>query len=187
MVHNCEGAYLGVGVDLQGVGGGVESGDLGDVVVLALTLLLLQLEGDTTDGTALDTLHQMGCEASDLVAQTLRGDDSLERHMMNLAGHELELVLCTYDFIDDALVGVEIESEAGVAAALALAMGPSAIRSPSPHELPLTQGEYSLLLDEHTGGPFGGFRAYATLSTRKRASAVRPAFRHRFSADHGGC
>lgn len=135
MVHYCEGAYLGVGVDLKGVGGGVESGDLGDVVVLALTLLLLQLEGDTTDGTALDTLHQMGREASDLVAQTLRGDDSLQRHIVSLAGHELEMVLCTYDFIDDALVRVEIESEAGVAAALALAMGPSAIRPPLPHEL----------------------------------------------------
>lgn len=89
IVHNREGAYLGVGVDLQGVGGGVESRDLGDVVILALTLLLLQLEGDTTDGTALDTLHQMGREASDLVAQTLRGDDSLEIYIVSLAGTNL--------------------------------------------------------------------------------------------------
>ncbi len=71
------GAYLGVGVDLQGVDGDVESGDLGDVVVLALALLLLELEGDTTDGAALDTLHQVGREASDLVTETLRGNDSL--------------------------------------------------------------------------------------------------------------
>ena len=69
--------YLGVRVDLQRVDVDVESGDLGDVVVLALTLLLLELEGDTTDGAALDTLHQVGREASDLVPETLRGDDSL--------------------------------------------------------------------------------------------------------------
>ncbi len=117
-------AYLGVGVDLQRVGSGVESRDLRDVVVLALTLLLLQLEGDTTDGTALDTLHQMGREASDLVAQTLRGHDSLEEHISSLAGYEPQFALCTYDFIDDALVRVEIESEAGVAGAFALALKP---------------------------------------------------------------
>ncbi|KAL2274617.1 hypothetical protein FJTKL_03043 [Diaporthe vaccinii] len=52
---------LGLGVDVQlarlGVLGEVEGGDLGDVLVLALTLLLLQLEGDTSDGTLLNTLH----------------------------------------------------------------------------------------------------------------------------------
>ena len=55
---------LGLGVDLELAGlvllREVESGDLGDVLVLALTLLLLKLEGDTADGTTLDTLHQMG-------------------------------------------------------------------------------------------------------------------------------
>lgn len=76
-MHEKEGAYLGVGIDLQGVDGDVESGDLGDVVVLALALLLLELEGNTTDGATLDTLHQVGREASDLVAKTLRGNDSL--------------------------------------------------------------------------------------------------------------
>ena len=69
--------HLGIGVDLEAGGRGVERGDLRDVVVLALTLLLLQLERDTTDGPALDALHQMGGEARDLVAQALRGDDSL--------------------------------------------------------------------------------------------------------------
>ena len=68
-MHEKEGAYLGVGIDLQGVDGDVESGDLGDVVVLALALLLLELEGDTADGALLDTLHQVGRETSDLVAK----------------------------------------------------------------------------------------------------------------------
>jgi hypothetical protein len=44
----------------------VQSRNLGDVLILALTLLFLKLEGDTTDGTALDTLHQMGGEAGNL-------------------------------------------------------------------------------------------------------------------------
>ena len=74
--------------------GKVQRRDLGDVLVLALTLLFLQLEGDTTDGTALDTLHQVGGVAGDLVAQALRGDDG--------------------DFITDPLVGLEVESELGV-------------------------------------------------------------------------
>ena len=79
-MHEKEGAYLGVGIDLQGVDGDVESGDLGDVVVLALALLLLELEGDTTDGAALDTLHQVGREAGDLVPEALRGNNSLTIH-----------------------------------------------------------------------------------------------------------
>ena len=54
----------------------------------------LKLEGDTTDGTLLDTLHEMGDETSDLVAHGLGGDES------NLSA--------------DTLVGVEIESEARI-------------------------------------------------------------------------
>ena len=73
---------LGLDIDVElaalGVLGEVEGGDLGDVLILALTLLLLELEGDATDGAALDTLHQVGREAGDLVAETLRGNDSLE-------------------------------------------------------------------------------------------------------------
>ena len=60
---------LGVGVHVQlaGLGlGDIQSGDLGDVLVLALTLLLLELEGDTADGATLDTLHQVGGVTSDL-------------------------------------------------------------------------------------------------------------------------
>jgi hypothetical protein len=64
---------LGLGVDVEltvvGVLGEVQSRDLGNVLILALSLLLLELEGDTTDGTTLDTLHQVGgvagCGGSD--------------------------------------------------------------------------------------------------------------------------
>lgn len=49
---------VGVNVELTGLGlGDVESGDLRNVLILALTLLLLQLEGDTADGATLDTAH----------------------------------------------------------------------------------------------------------------------------------
>lgn len=54
----------GLGVDLELTGFGVlskvQSRDLGNVLILALTLLLLKLEGDTTNRTTLNTLHQMG-------------------------------------------------------------------------------------------------------------------------------
>jgi hypothetical protein len=60
---------LGVGVDVElarlGLGD-VEGGDLRNVLILALTLLLLELEGDTADGTTLDTLHKVGGVTSDL-------------------------------------------------------------------------------------------------------------------------
>ena len=50
---------LGLLVDIEstrlGVLGEVESGDLGDVLVLALTLLFLELEGNTADRSSLDT------------------------------------------------------------------------------------------------------------------------------------
>jgi hypothetical protein len=59
------------------------------VVVLALTLLLLKLEGDTANGSLLDTLHQVGGETGNLVAETLRGDDG--------------------NLIADLLVGVAVE------------------------------------------------------------------------------
>ena len=56
---------LGLLVDIEstrlGVLGEVESGDLGDVLVLSLTLLFLELEGNTTDGTTLNTLHPAVC------------------------------------------------------------------------------------------------------------------------------
>jgi hypothetical protein len=56
---------LGLLVDVErarlAVLGEVESGDLGDVLVLSLTLLFLKLERDTTNGTTLDTLHPTSC------------------------------------------------------------------------------------------------------------------------------
>lgn len=61
---------LGIRVDIQlttlGVLGEVQSGDLGNVLILAFTLLFLQLEGDTADRSSLNTLHQVGGVASDL-------------------------------------------------------------------------------------------------------------------------
>lgn len=58
---------VGVNVKLAGLGlGDVESRDLRNVLILALTLLLLKLEGDTADGTTLDALHQVGSVTSDL-------------------------------------------------------------------------------------------------------------------------
>jgi len=86
---------LGVLVDIQntavGVLSEVESGDLWDVLILALTLLFLQLEGDTTDWATLDTSHEMGGVTSDLVAETLGSDDG--------------------NLITDSLVGLEVKSE----------------------------------------------------------------------------
>jgi hypothetical protein len=70
---------LGLLVDVESAGlavlGEVEGGDLGHVLILALALLFLELERDTADGTALDTLHQMCRVAGDLVAEALGGDD----------------------------------------------------------------------------------------------------------------
>jgi len=60
---------LGLGVNLKLTAltlGEVQSRDLWDVLILALTLLLLKLEGDTTDWTTLNTLHQMGGVTSNL-------------------------------------------------------------------------------------------------------------------------
>lgn len=61
---------LGLLVDVElaavGVLGEVESRNLRNVLILALTLLLLQLEGDTADRTTLDTLHQVGGVAGNL-------------------------------------------------------------------------------------------------------------------------
>ena len=88
---------LGVGIDLEGASVGVgvvESRDLGDVLVLALALLLLKLEGNTTDGSTLDALHQVGGVSGNLVAETLGGNDG--------------------DLIADALVGLEVQGELGV-------------------------------------------------------------------------
>ena len=66
--------YPGIWVNLNR---GVKGGGFRDVVVLSFTLFFLELEGNTTDGTLLNTLHQVGREASNLVAETLGGNNSL--------------------------------------------------------------------------------------------------------------
>lgn len=86
---------LSVWVDIKSsvlaVDGVVKSGDLRNVLILALTLLLLKLEGDTTDGPTADTLHQVGGVSGNLVPQPLGRNDS--------------------DLITDTLVGLEVKSE----------------------------------------------------------------------------
>jgi hypothetical protein len=60
---------LGLGVNLKLTGlalGEVESRDFWDVLILSLTLLFLELEGNTTDGSTLNTLHQVSGVASNL-------------------------------------------------------------------------------------------------------------------------
>jgi len=83
---------LGVGINLNGLG--VDRGHVGHPVVTALALLLLQLEGDTADGSLLNTPHQVSGEAGNLVAEALRGDQR--------------------NLIANPLVGLEVEGEAGV-------------------------------------------------------------------------
>jgi hypothetical protein len=80
---------LGLLVDVEStrlaVLGEVEGRDLGNVLILALTLLFLKLEGDTTDGTTLDALHQMCGISGDLVPEALGGDDGNLYHCMSFA------------------------------------------------------------------------------------------------------
>lgn len=83
---------LGVRVNLDLAD--IDDGLLGNVVVLLLALLFLELVGDTTDGSALNALHQVGDESSDLVTHGLGGHDG--------------------DFVHDLLVGVEVGVEARV-------------------------------------------------------------------------
>ena len=55
----------------------------------------------------------MGREAGDLVSQPLRGNNSLSLRSDKPSQRRQ---IGTHDFIDDSLVGVEVEGEAGVAA-----------------------------------------------------------------------
>lgn len=56
-----------IDIELSTLGlGEVESRDLRNVLILALSLLFLQLEGNTADWSPLDTLHQMCGVTSDL-------------------------------------------------------------------------------------------------------------------------
>jgi hypothetical protein len=67
---------------------------LGDKVQASLSLLLLQLQGDASNGASLDALHQVGDEAGNLVSHSLGGDDG------HLASH--------------ALVDVEVQGQSRV-------------------------------------------------------------------------
>lgn len=86
------GTYLGIKINLNV--GYIQSRDFGHVIVLALALLLLQLERDATDGTTLDTAHQMCGETGNLVAEALGRNDG--------------------DLIGNLLVSLEVEREARI-------------------------------------------------------------------------
>jgi hypothetical protein len=111
---------LGLLVDVEltavAVLGEVERGNLWHVLILPLTLLFLQLEGDTADWTTLDALHQMGGVASNLA---LLSDIVLPPLVLLSRGTHLvpqPLRRNDGDLIADALVGLEVQSELGVVA-----------------------------------------------------------------------
>lgn len=81
----------GLSVNLQlAVGvGKVQGRNLGDVLVLSLTLLLLQLEGNTSHGTLLDSLHQVSGVTSNLVSESL-GLDLGDLRSQSLVGLEVQ-------------------------------------------------------------------------------------------------
>ena len=87
----------------------VQSGNLWNVLILALTLLFLELEGDTANWSTLDTLHQVGGVAGNLyksVCRSLWGMGILHAHLVaqTLGGDH-------GNFIADTLVGLEVESQ----------------------------------------------------------------------------
>ena len=58
---------LNIDIELSAlVLGNIEGRDFGDVLILAFSLFFLELEGDTTDGATLNTLHEMGGVPSNL-------------------------------------------------------------------------------------------------------------------------
>merc|ERR1712228_787586 len=65
-----------------------------NVVVPPLPLLLLQLDGDSSNSAALEALHQVSDETSNLVSEGLGGDEG--------------------NLVHDPLVGVEVERQLGV-------------------------------------------------------------------------
>lgn len=67
---------------------------LRDVVVPSLTFFFLELNGNATNGSALDALHKMSHETGDLVSKTLARDDG--------------------DLLAYSLVGVKVESQSSV-------------------------------------------------------------------------
>merc|ERR1712183_1230355 len=84
--------FLGVGIHLDGIL--LKSGYVWHVVIPPLSLLLLQFDGNPSDGSQLDPLHEMGDATCDLVPQLLAGNDG---------------ALLAYAFVH-----VEVVREAGV-------------------------------------------------------------------------
>jgi hypothetical protein len=88
----------------------VESRNFGHVLILSLTLLFLKLEGDTTDRTPLDTLHQMCGVTGNLLIYMSEGDSSPQIPSSSyLVAETLGSNDC--DLIADSLVGLEIEGQ----------------------------------------------------------------------------
>jgi len=101
----------GIGVHLNDIV--FQCRHLRNVIISAFTFLFLQLDGNTSDLRVSQSLHQMSNESCDFVAQRFRWDYG--------------------DFLADAFVGVEIQSETSV-----------------------------VLLDNHLGGFFHRLGTYAT-------------------------
>jgi hypothetical protein len=88
----------------------VEGRNFGDVLILSLTLLFLKLEGDTTDRTPLDTLHQMCGVTGNLLIYMSECDSSPQMPSSSyLVAETLGSNDC--DLIADSLVGLEIEGQ----------------------------------------------------------------------------
>lgn len=63
---------LDIDLELSALGAGnIESRNLWNVLILTFSLLFLELEGDTTDGSTLNTLHQVGGVTGNLLYQLL--------------------------------------------------------------------------------------------------------------------
>lgn len=110
---------LGLAIDVEvaalGVLGEVQSGDLRNVLILALTLLLLKLEGDTADGATLDTLHQVGGVSGNLISHLSQQVASILSWFLVVANLVAQaLGGDDGNLIADALVGLEVQGETGV-------------------------------------------------------------------------
>jgi hypothetical protein len=111
---------LGLAIDIQlptlRVLCEVEGRNLRHVLILSLALLLLQLEGNAPDRTALDTLHEMSGVTRDLdrVSLDISPLSTASDSLLYLIAKSLRGDDC--DLITDALVRLEIEGEFGIVA-----------------------------------------------------------------------
>ena len=85
-------------------------------MIFSLSLLFLQLEGDTSDGTTLDTFHEMGCVTGDLERQVNFCSRDIvvwvSRWVVYLISQSLRSD--NGNFVAYPLVGLEVEGEFGV-------------------------------------------------------------------------